>query len=241
MIQLLTKAGLTKYESLAYGALINGDSNSAYEVSRASGVPLSKVYEVLEALVEKGLATVSMTKPKVYSIIDPKNALNNLFLEKERLIQEDKKEVIEFFEEFKPVKIDDSVKVYKSVDSRVSIFEQDLRKAKDYYYSIFTNPPSIDHRVKELIKKKLSEGVDVRGIVMINEDNKELIKKWSSSFPGVYRVIKTKQKTKIALRDDCLTHISIHPKNTIIHINDRDFCKFVKKSFLSTWAESKEA
>jgi sugar-specific transcriptional regulator TrmB len=240
MIQLLTKAGLTKYESLAYKALINAGSGSAYKLSRGSGVPLSKIYEILELLVEKGLVSVSMTKPKIYSITNPKNALNNLFIEKERVIEENKKEVIEFFEEFNPIKINDSVKVYKTVD-RLGIFEQNLRKAKEYHYSIFSNLPPIGYGFRRLIKKKLSEGVDVKGIVMLNKDNEKHIKEWTSFLPGVYKVIKKPQTTKIALSDDHLTHISLSPSNTVINIDDPDFCRFVKKSFLSTWAESKES
>lgn len=54
VIPLLNKIGLTEAESKAYLSLLRYGSSSGYEVSKISGVPRSKIYNILETLVTKG-------------------------------------------------------------------------------------------------------------------------------------------------------------------------------------------
>ena len=66
----LEKIGLTSYEIRTYTALINSGELNASELSNKSGVPYSKIYEVLGTLEEKaGL---------VLTILDQQNILQNL-------------------------------------------------------------------------------------------------------------------------------------------------------------------
>lgn len=51
-IDVLRELGLNLYESKTYLALINCDLLSASEISRKSGVPNSKLYEILLKLIE---------------------------------------------------------------------------------------------------------------------------------------------------------------------------------------------
>jgi HTH-type transcriptional regulator, sugar sensing transcriptional regulator len=55
-IDLLQQAGLNKYEAEAYHALLRYGAMTGYELGKRSGVPLSRSYEVLERLVERGMA-----------------------------------------------------------------------------------------------------------------------------------------------------------------------------------------
>ena len=53
---LLIDLGLTEYEARAYVALMQCQPATAYELSRISGIPSSKIYETVSRLEEKGLA-----------------------------------------------------------------------------------------------------------------------------------------------------------------------------------------
>lgn len=56
-VQLLKTVGLTEYEAKAYIALVAlGEPMNGYEVSKASGIPRSTIYEVLAKLVARGAA-----------------------------------------------------------------------------------------------------------------------------------------------------------------------------------------
>jgi sugar-specific transcriptional regulator TrmB len=54
----LSELGLSNYEARAYVALIQKNPSTAYEIGKASGVPSSKIYEVLNRLREKGILLV---------------------------------------------------------------------------------------------------------------------------------------------------------------------------------------
>ena len=53
--ELLLELGLTEYEALAYLSLLGCQPATAYELSKVSGIPSSKIYETANRLVEKGL------------------------------------------------------------------------------------------------------------------------------------------------------------------------------------------
>lgn len=62
----LTRIGFNSYEAKAYIALIQNPDISAYEISKISGVPQSKIYETIKRIVEQGLAVASGSNPVKY-------------------------------------------------------------------------------------------------------------------------------------------------------------------------------
>ena len=62
----LEKIGLTSYEIKTYTALLKGGELNASELSQNSGVPYSKIYEVLGTLEEKGWIGSDDSRPTKY-------------------------------------------------------------------------------------------------------------------------------------------------------------------------------
>lgn len=60
----LQKLGFSTYEAKVYTALVGHPNISGYEVSKYSGVPRAKVYEVLEGLVRRGVVLISREQDK---------------------------------------------------------------------------------------------------------------------------------------------------------------------------------
>jgi HTH-type transcriptional regulator, sugar sensing transcriptional regulator len=54
ILQNIQSMGLTQYEAKVYLSLVSRGSSNAYQVSKASGVPRARVYEVLDNLVQHG-------------------------------------------------------------------------------------------------------------------------------------------------------------------------------------------
>lgn len=73
--ELLTHLGFTEYEAKTYLALLQQPPLTGYAVARASGVPRSKIYEVLGNLVERGDVLVSYGEPVQYSPKPPKELI----------------------------------------------------------------------------------------------------------------------------------------------------------------------
>ncbi|WP_340818771.1 helix-turn-helix domain-containing protein [Methanolobus sp. WCC4] len=90
---LLRDLGLTKYEASAYSTLLKEGITGAQELSRKSGIPVGKIYEVLSNLNNIGIVEFQRSRPRKYRAIKPEVALDNLFTKKE----EDSKNELENF------------------------------------------------------------------------------------------------------------------------------------------------
>lgn len=55
IIDRLSEIGFSEYEAKSYLALVQKNPSTAYEIGKESGVPSSKIYEVLGKLKEKGM------------------------------------------------------------------------------------------------------------------------------------------------------------------------------------------
>ena len=69
VLRELRALGTNEYESRAYLALLELGNATAYEIGKASGIPLSRSYEVARALVTKGLALTQPDKVPRYRAI----------------------------------------------------------------------------------------------------------------------------------------------------------------------------
>ncbi len=67
IIDKMAEFGFTKYEAKAYITLLEYDNISAYEISKRSGVPQSKIYETVSNLVEEGIIIARGENPVHYS------------------------------------------------------------------------------------------------------------------------------------------------------------------------------
>lgn len=72
----LQQLGLSQYESRAYVALVRSPKVTAYELAKQSGIPPSKVYEVLERLrVKQLVAVVEAGGSPRYVPLEPREAI----------------------------------------------------------------------------------------------------------------------------------------------------------------------
>ncbi|EMA6343173.1 TrmB family transcriptional regulator [Bacillus cytotoxicus] len=55
LLQKIQTLGLNQYETKAYVSLVKHGTSSAYQVSKNSGVPRARIYEILDSLEQKGI------------------------------------------------------------------------------------------------------------------------------------------------------------------------------------------
>jgi HTH-type transcriptional regulator, sugar sensing transcriptional regulator len=70
----LLDLGLTGYEASAYLALTRRGRATGAEVARLAGLPRQRIYDVLDGLVGRGLATVEPGRPSRYTAVAPAEA-----------------------------------------------------------------------------------------------------------------------------------------------------------------------
>ncbi|MEM4497985.1 MAG: helix-turn-helix domain-containing protein [Nitrososphaerota archaeon] len=79
LVHALKKLGLSEYEARAYIALVELGEADASEISRRSGVPRTRIYDVLGKLEEAGIVQRVLTsRPAIYSAVPPERALEPL-------------------------------------------------------------------------------------------------------------------------------------------------------------------
>lgn len=88
LLEDLLELGLNQYEAKAYLALLERSSLSTGEVARISKVPRARTYDVLETLVEKGLASLKPGRYKKYSAADIDTFKNKLTIDTQRTYRE---------------------------------------------------------------------------------------------------------------------------------------------------------
>jgi sugar-specific transcriptional regulator TrmB len=67
----LCKLGLSEYQAKVFTALANLGPSGVSEIQRTSGVPRTKIYEILEQLVEMGAVQFQSGRPVIYDVLSP--------------------------------------------------------------------------------------------------------------------------------------------------------------------------
>ncbi|PSP34367.1 transcriptional regulator [Halobacteriales archaeon QH_10_67_22] len=84
----LRDLGLSEYEARAYRSLLEAGPTTAKELSRASDVPMGRIYDVLNTLETQGLArSQTASRPKKYVAVESETALDRLLADKKRSLE----------------------------------------------------------------------------------------------------------------------------------------------------------
>ena len=85
----LRDLGLSEYEARAYRALLTSGPTTAKELSRASDVPMGRIYDVLNSIEQYNLVrSQSASRPQKYVAVEPDTALDRLLADKKRQLRE---------------------------------------------------------------------------------------------------------------------------------------------------------
>src|SRR5579884_910008 len=87
IVDHLGELGLTGYEARAYLALVGRETGTASEVARVAGLPRQRVYDVLAALLEKGLVTARPGRVVKYAAVAPQEAVERLLEAQQRRLE----------------------------------------------------------------------------------------------------------------------------------------------------------
>lgn len=65
LIEKLQKLGLNLYEAKAYVGLLKIGTSNAYKISKESGIPRARIYDVLESITKLGLAMIEESSENI--------------------------------------------------------------------------------------------------------------------------------------------------------------------------------
>ncbi|MAF89584.1 MAG: hypothetical protein CL963_03710 [Euryarchaeota archaeon] len=112
-ILYLKRLGLTEYQSKAMVVLLNKRKTTAKDISELSGIPLTKVYQVLKALEERKLLSSEGEKPRMYRTLPAYRIMNRLLSEKKRHLNKLLKERERRLKSIRNIDFEEYIQIYE--------------------------------------------------------------------------------------------------------------------------------
>ncbi len=221
--------GLTKNESRAYETLIKFGKLSAGEVSSHSGVSYSRIYDILNSLIRKGLVEVVPEKTKKFIPSSPQ-ALLNLIENKEKILQKTREKVKEMKEFYK---VKEKNPVIMGIGQQAFYrLVKNMKDAKKFEYAIKWSSEFRPEWVRNS-KNKRKRGVDLKALARYDIETQENVKKWLKIEKNTKRF--ENEGVAVDIRDNNEVLISLIKSNVTIVIKDTAFGKIMKQLFLDSY------
>ena len=176
----MRQAGLTEYEAKAYLALLQLGPASGREVAKKSGVPPTRIFDTLRALVDKGLASIVQPKPMIFSAVRPELGLKALM---ERRISEMRDIETRLLTELKEVrrppavpKISERITVMTGYEHMYAYVVELLNRAKREVL-VFSVGEEIPYSLKIASRHAVAKGIGLKLIVTKSDaSNRHILK-----------------------------------------------------------------
>lgn len=177
----LRAAGLTEYEALAYLALLAKRELTAEEISRLSGVPITRVYGTVDQLMQKGFARLVPGRPKRYQSTPPLHAAKDYlaFLRRsfettvagvEENLQRLEKQLEPLYWEshlhVKPQELIEPLGDLREMENRTKRSINDAQREVSVSTALFTWLP----KVRRELEEALDRGVSVRVLMQVEDE-----------------------------------------------------------------------
>lgn len=186
--QILEEIGLTKQESRVYLALLELQEARTGILCKTTSIASSNIYKVLESLIKKGLVSFRVQNNiKVY-MPSPPETLNELFLAKQKKLEQERKKVTKLITTLKkreiPLTPQSHYKYYEQMNGIKSMWYEinslmennsiiKIHTAKKESYQLFVGFYTEHHnlRKKKNIKEQLIFPIEDKQLAEKRKDN----------------------------------------------------------------------
>ncbi len=241
--KVLKEIGLTERESKVYLALLELGSITTGPIVKKSGVPNSKIYEILESLQNKALVSwIIKGKTKYFQASNPKKILT-IFKEKEREIEN----LIPLLES-KQKQEKQSVELFEGIKSIFAFLTDliDTAKKGETYYSFSFGEEHKNEQVEIFYKKigfkRQEKGLSVK--ILANKEAEEIFKKVYfdriSSLKKIVRITDFNFPQGIIIFRGNVVIINWEDIPSAIHIQNKKIANQYEKFFEELWKQAKQ-
>ncbi|WP_440766974.1 TrmB family transcriptional regulator [Natronorubrum sp. DTA7] len=256
----LRDLGLSEYEARAYRALLNTGPTTAKELSRASDVPMGRIYDVLNSIEQYNLVrSQTASRPKKYVAVEPSTALDRLLDDKKRELEEkaDQYESIvddlaDELDAAEPVE-DQFWTAAVGPDETIDLLLERLAAADDHIVMVSADPaPQWDlQAVSEEVNAEVEDALD-RGVTVDLLMTREMVSSLSEDVGRRYReTLQQRDDFDVRTNDDVSGSFNIidgvevciqvpNPLSSgdafgMIDLKDPDFAANVHEEFVPRW------
>ena len=177
--EMMKEFGLNLYEAKAYISLLKYGTTNAYRISKESGIPRSRIYDVLESITKRGMAMVeeSSENIKIYTAVPSTIFLDRIKREWENDYEEVKNDLESL--EVEDKKQDVYVFTVKGMEN-ITAYCRQLLKESEHHVVLSVWPHMYEILLPEL-KECKKRGCRILGISHEVENPLEGIEKHSKS------------------------------------------------------------
>ena len=224
--------GLTQNEGKVYQTLVQFGKLSAAEASAKSSVSYSRIYDVLDSLVHKGLAEVVPEKTKRFIPTNP-DSLLELIKKREKVLNEAREKVKEL-KKFYEIKEKNPVIMGVGKPAFYKILKEMKEPSKFEYAVKWSSEYRLEWARKSGSLRK--KGGERRTLVRYDKETEKNVRKWLR----IDKNLRELENDGVAMdiRDEEVL-ISLIKSNITLLVRDKPFVNLMKKLFLETYHNSK--
>ena len=241
----LKKIGLTEGEIKIYDALLDLGESTRTELAKKSGVSPSKIYDVANRLLEKGIIS-SVKKNGVihFSAADPEK-LKDFLQHKEAEIKKEKELVDQLLPtllaKYQQTEEETDIEVFYGWEGMKTAFDAKVKVLNpgesDYIFGASRgyNSKQADIFFSQYYQKKRKKGFGTK--IIFNEDVKENEKRTAifREKPNEIRFLLQDTFTEINLYKNTVLLILLLKKPIVIRVRNKDAADSFKKFFDTMW------
>ncbi|MFA5945581.1 MAG: helix-turn-helix domain-containing protein [Patescibacteria group bacterium] len=241
--ELLQKLGLSENEAKMYELLLIKGESKAVDLVPESGLGRGNVYNVLTALVGKGLISVTAGKQQIYRATEPNKLISLVEAKKreiDRLGAEFKEELPKLNSTFNLTTGRPAIQVFEGLDG----FEQALDDSLTARGEILTyfDPASIVGPIAEInaryVAKRKKKGIPKRIILPDNEAAKAYMRSMGGESTDIALVpgFVSGFRTAMELYDNKVAFLTLTPEKIIsVIIEDANIANLQRAQFEFIW------
>ncbi len=247
-IKILEEVGFTKGEIRVYLALLELGETTTGPIIKKSKITGSKVYEILERLIEKGLVSyIIKEKTKCFQVASPKRLLDYIN-KKEREIITYKKEIEDIIPKLELIqkskeKIQSS-QIFEGYEGLKTVFNLilDSLKANEEYYAFSLGDELKEENVMLFLqnyhKKRISKRIKVKIIANLSE--KKLFKDLSKLKGLKIRYYNNPVPLGVFIFKDYVATFTFKKKPVVFLIRSGQVCSSYKDFFINLWEKAEK-
>jgi len=243
--ELLSKIGLTGQESKVYLALLTLEEAQTGILCKKTGIASSNIYNVLEALLDKGLISYRVQNNiRVYMPSDPE-MLNELFIEKQKKLEQERKEIKALVSKLKVKREQESpqynYKYYEGVPGIKGMWHEiNSSITKDSEERIYGTRKKAVERLIGFYDEhhKLRNRIRAKAKIILSEDMKDLAKKRENKNTQVKLTGLNNEAEWSIVNDMVYVQYIVTKKPRAFLIKDKIFANTFKAVFDKIWKSS---
>lgn len=243
--ELLREIGLTEGEIRVYLALLKLGKTTTGPIMKNSKISSSKIYLILDRLIEKGLVTYSVENDvRQYENTSPEMILTYLN-EKQKKIEEQKEKSLAFINSLKSIRSkeeEDTAKVYKGIKGIKLVHDkmlEDLKSGDEYL--VICAPPEAGEKLrvywKDHNERRIKKKIKMKIIVDYGHPQIPDFKKYKYT---QVRVLKPDVKTPawIFVYNNIIVMATVTGSTILFQIKNKSIADSYREFFKVMWREA---